>query len=130
TTSLEPHDAELVGLSFCWQAGEAYYVALRGPEGEAVLDTGRVLAALKPLLEAEAPAKINQNIKYDSQVLRQQGIRLAGVQGDPMLAHYLLHANRPGHSIEVLARDILDHTVIPITDLIGAKGKKQLRMDQ
>lgn len=130
TTSLEPHDAEIVGLSFCWQAGEAYYVAVRGPEGEPVLDVGRVLTALKPILEAELPAKINQNIKYDSEVLRQQGTRLAGIQGDPMLAHYLLHASERGHSIEVLARDYLHHQVIPITDLIGPRGKKQIRMDQ
>ena len=130
TTSLEPHDAELVGLSFCWKAGEAYYLAVRGPEGEPVLDVNRVLTALKPLLEAEKPGKINQNIKYDCQVLRQQGVRLAGIQGDPMVAHYLLHASERGHSIDVLARDYLHHQVIPITDLIGPKGKKQIRMDQ
>jgi DNA polymerase-1 len=130
TTSLEPHDAEIVGLAFCWKQGEAYYVAVRGPAGDAVLDVNRVLAELKPLLEAPAPAKINQNIKYDSQVLRQQGVHLAGVQGDPMVAHYLLHANERGHNMEVLAQDYLQHQVIPITDLIGPKGKKQLRMDQ
>ncbi len=130
TTSLEPHAAELVGLSFCWRPGEAYYVAVRGPEGEAVLDAGRVLAALRPLLESPAVGKINQNIKYDTQVLRQQGVRLSGIQGDPMVAHYLLHASERGHSIDVLARDYLHHQVIPITDLIGPRGKKQLRMDQ
>src|SRR4029077_2168175 len=81
-------------------------------------------------LENPETAKVNQNIKYDLLVLRQQGVALSGVAGDPMVADYLLHAGERNHNMDVLARTHLNHQVIPITDLIGKKGKKQLRMDE
>jgi DNA polymerase-1 len=130
TTDLDPRRAELVGLSFCWKPAEAYYLAVRGPEGDAKLDPKTTLERLRPLLEADAPAKVNQNVKYDLLVLRQQGVRLGGVRGDPMVADYLLHAGERNHNMEVLAKDYLHHQVIPITDLIGKKGKGQRRMDE
>jgi DNA polymerase I len=130
TTGLDPRRAELVGLAFAWQPGEAYYLAVRGPVGEPVLDVKKVLDELRPLLEAAKPAKVNQNIKYDQMVLRQQGVRLGGVVGDSMVAHYLLFAGEREHNMEYLSRTFLHHDVIPITALIGKKGKNQLRMDQ
>jgi DNA polymerase-1 len=130
TTSLEPRRADVVGYAVCWQPGEAWYLAVRGPAGEPVLDPDRTLAELRPILEDPSVAKVNQNIKYDLIVLRQQGVAVAGVAGDPMVADYLLHAGERNHSMEVLAQQYLHHDVIPITDLIGKKGKKQLRMDQ
>jgi DNA polymerase-1 len=130
TTSLEPRRAELVGFAFCWKPGEGWYLPVRGPAGDAVLDPGKTLAELKPELEDPAVAKVNQNIKYDLLVLRQHGVNLAGIAGDPMVADYLLHSGERNHSMEVLARQYLHHDVIPITDLIGKKGKKQLRMDE
>src|SRR5439155_4726036 len=81
-------------------------------------------------LEGPDVAKINQNIKYDLMVLRQQGVTLRSVVGDPMVADYLLHAGERSHNMEALAQRYLNHQVIPITDLIGKKGKNQLRMDQ
>jgi len=129
TTDLAPRRAEIVGYAFSWQAGEGWYLPVRGPEGEAVLDPAATLARLKPVLENATVAKVNQNIKYDMQVLRQSGALLAGVAGDPMIADYLLHAGERSHNMEVLADKHLHHQVIPITDLIG-KGKKQLAMDQ
>src|SRR5207248_3338926 len=71
-------------------------------------------------------------IKYDLLVLRAQGVEPKGVAGDPMVADYLLHAGERSHNLEDLARRYLNHQVIPITDLIGKKSKKQaqLRMDQ
>jgi DNA polymerase I len=130
TTSLEPHSAIVVGLAFCWQAGEAYYLAVGGPKGEKHLDAGMVLQRLRPLLEDRKLAKINQNIKYDLQVLRQQGVQVQGVAGDSMLADYLLHAGERSHNMETLALKHLQHQVIPITDLIGKKGKNQKNMDE
>jgi DNA polymerase-1 len=129
TTSLEPRRAEIVGLAFAWQPGEAFYVAVRAPQGEAHLDAATLLDELRPILEDAGIAKINQNIKYDWIVLRQHGIQLAGVVGDPMVGDYLLHAGRRSHNMEDLATRYLQHAVIPITDLIG-KGKNQLRMDE
>jgi DNA polymerase-1 len=129
STHLEPRRAELVGLAFCWTEGEAWYLPVRGPSGEAILDQPKTLALLKPLLEDPRRLKINQNIKYDLQVLREYGIALSPIAGDPMVADYLLHAGERSHNMEVLADKHLHHRVIPITELIG-KGKKQLSMDQ
>jgi DNA polymerase-1 len=132
TTSLNPLEAEVVGLAFCWEAGRAFYLPVRGPEGSALLDPSAVLARLKPVFEDPAIAKVNQNIKYDLLVLRQQGIEVRGIVGDPMVADYLLHAGERSHGLEELARRYLGHQVTPITDLIGKKGRKQpqLRMDE
>ncbi len=129
TTSLEPHQAEIVGLAFCWAAGEAWYLAVRGPSSEPVLDANAALRQLKPIFEDATIAKVNQNIKYDWQVLLAHGIRLAGVAGDSMLADYLLHAGTRTHNLDALAMDHLGHRNISITELIG-KGKNQIRMDQ
>jgi DNA polymerase-1 len=132
TTSLEPRRADIVGIALSWQAGEAFYLPLRGPEGSALLDTKVVLDRLRPLLEDPAIAKVNQNIKYDLLVLRSQGVEVRGIAGDPMVADYLLHAGERSHSLEELSRRYLNHQVIPITDLIGKKKPKQpqLSMDQ
>jgi DNA polymerase-1 len=132
TTSLDPLRAEPVGYAFSWRTGEAYYVAVRGPLGFPVLDPHETLARLRLVLEDPTVAKVNQNIKYDLLVLRGQGVEARGVAGDPMVADYLLHAGERSHNLEELSRRYLDHQVIPITDLIGKKTKKQpqLSMDQ
>ena len=128
TTSLEPHSAEIVGIAVAWKEAEAWYLAVRGPDAS-LLNPAKTLAALRPILEDPGIAKVNQNIKYDWQVLRRNGIELAGVAGDSMIADYLLHAGERTHGMDVLAEKHLNHRVIPISDLIG-KGKKQLCMDQ
>ncbi len=130
TTSLDAVHADLVGISFSWQAGEAWYLAFRAPEGEPTLELEPTLSALRPILQDPAVAKVNQNIKYDLLALRGQGIRLEGIAGDSMVADYLLHAGERSHSIADLANRYLHRQVIPITDLIGKKGKQQLRLDQ
>jgi DNA polymerase-1 len=134
TTSLEPRRAEVVGIAVSWTAGEAYYLALRGPAGEPLLDRDKTLAQMRRVLEDPNVGKVNQNIKYDLMVFRQHRIELANVSGDPMVADYLLHAGERSHSMADLANRYLDHQVIPIEDLIGKKGrgagKKQLSMDE
>jgi DNA polymerase I len=129
TTSLDPHLAEIVGFAICWKPAEAWYLPVRGPKGDKVLDAASTLAALKPILEDPAVAKINQNIKYDWQVLKAQGVHMRGVAGDSMIADYLLHAGERSHGMDVLAEKHLQHRVIPITALIG-KGKQQKCMDE
>jgi DNA polymerase-1 len=128
TTSLEPHSAQIVGAAICWKAGEAYYLAFRGPAGEKVLSEEQ-LARLKPILEDPKITKVNQNIKYDRQVFRALGIELAGVAGDPMVADYLLRAGERTHGLDVLSERYLNHRPIPIAELIG-KGKSMLPMEQ
>jgi DNA polymerase-1 len=129
TTSLEPHAAEIVGIAICWRAEEAWYLALRGPAGDTSLDPPAVLTALKPILEDAKVQKVNQNIKYDAQVLLAHGIELAGIAGDSMVADYLLNAGERAHGLDALAEMHLHHRPIPIADLIG-KGKSALSMEQ
>lgn len=129
TTSLDPHAAQIVGYAICWKPAEAWYLAVRGPKGADVLDPQQTLAALRPILEDPTIEKINQNIKYDWQVLKAAGVHLRGVAGDSMIADYLLHAGERSHGMDLLAEKHLQHRVIPITALIG-KGKKQKCMDE
>jgi DNA polymerase-1 len=132
TTGLEPLRCDLVGLSFSWKEGEAYYLPVRAPICEPHLDVKHTLGRLKPLFENPNVEKVNQNIKYDMLVLRAHGIKLAGIAGDSMVADYLLYPGERSHSKEELSRRHLHHEVIPIEDLIGKKTRKaeQLSIDQ
>ncbi len=129
TTDLHPLRAAIVGLAFAWQPEVAHYVAVRGPAGDRVLDPDAVLAALRPVFEDPAVAKVNQNIKYDLLVLAAHGIQVANVAGDPMIAHYLLHSEERTHGLDDLTLAYFGHEKIPTSDLIG-KGKKQIPMTQ
>ncbi|MBX9678635.1 MAG: DNA polymerase I [Gemmataceae bacterium] len=129
TDDLAPISAQVVGFAICWKPGLAYYIACRGPRCDPKLDPDEVLLRLKPILEDPSIEKINQNIKYDWQVLKAHGITLRGVAGDSMIADYLLHAGERSHGMDILAEKHLNHRPIPIQDLIG-KGKQQLTMDQ
>lgn len=129
TTDVRPRWAKLVGMSLAWNEHEAWYLALRAPEGQRHLDLAATLAALKPVLEDPTVEKIGQNLKYDMIVLRGEGIELAGVAFDTMVASYLLEAGRRNHNLDELARTYLNHETIKISELIGT-GKDQRRMDE
>ena len=128
TTGLNPVSAPIVGYSFCWEATKAYYLPVRAPADDAVLDPDATLAALKPLFEDPKVAKRNHNIKFDQIVLAAGGVNLEGVAGDSMLAHYLLEPGERTHGLDDLTQKELKHTNIAISDLIG-KGKKQITMN-
>ena len=117
TTGLDAVHADLVGMSFSWQEGEAWYLAFRAPEGEATLELEPMLAALRPILQDPAVAKINQNIKYDLLALRGQGIQVEGVSGDSMVADYLLHAGE-------------QTIVLPICQSLPSPGHPDYRLDR
>lgn len=129
TTHVLPRWADIVGLSFAYQPNEAYYVPVRGPAGERVLDPQATLATLRPVLENSAIRKLGQNLKYDMIVLRAAGVELAGLDFDTMVASYLLDAGERNHNLDDLAKRYLNHTTIKISELIG-KGKQQKRMDE
>jgi DNA polymerase-1 len=129
TTSVYPRWAEIVGYSFAWREGEAYYVPVRAPAGEPCLDPKSTLEALRPVLENPAIGKIGQNLKYDMIVVRSAGVELAGVQFDTMVASYLLDAGERNHNLDELAGRYLNHVTTKIEALIGS-GKNQKRMDQ
>lgn len=129
TTDVNARNAKIVGYSFSYKPGTGYYLPVRGPDGERVLDGAVVADALRPILEDPAIAKIGQNLKYDMVVLRSVGILLTGVQFDTMVASYLLDAGERSHNLDQLAVRYLDHTTIKIDSLIGS-GKNQKRMDE
>jgi DNA polymerase-1 len=129
TTDLSPRHADIVGYSFAWKPGQAFYVPVRGPAGERVLDPAATAAALKPIFENPAIAKVGQNLKYDQIVLRAIGIELRGITFDTMIADYLLDSGERTHNMDHLARKYLAHETIKIEEVIG-KGKTQIRMDQ
>ncbi|TVR85480.1 MAG: DNA polymerase I [Saprospirales bacterium] len=123
TTSLNPHNAELVGVSFAVKPGEAFYLASPTKFEEAK----RQIQRFKDLFENEKIAKTAQNIKYDALVLRKYDIVVKGYYFDTMIMHYLLE---PGmrHSMDFLAETYLKYKPISIESLIGKKGKSQRSM--
>ncbi len=139
TTSIDPQQAQLVGLSFAVTAGEAAYVPLTHSYMgvPAQLDRDSVLLALKPLLEDPGKAKLGQHAKYDINVLANcaiggnpdNGISLRGVAFDSMLESYVLDSTATRHNMDALARKYLDYTTISFEDIAG-KGAKQLTFDQ
>ena len=129
TTDVSPRFAELVGYSFAWKPGQAFYVPVRGPADDRVLDPVATADALRPVLEKPAIAKIGQNLKYDMIVLRSAGIELRGIVFDTMVADYLIDSGERTHNIDHLAKKYLGHETIKIAEVIGT-GKSQLRMDQ
>jgi DNA polymerase-1 len=129
TTSTNPRWAELVGCSFAWKEGEAYYVPLRSPPGEPQVDAAAALEILCPTLESPTHKKVGQNLKYDIVVLRGAGIEVQGTDFDTMVADYVLEPGQRNHSLDDISVRYLGHTMIPISDLIGS-GKQQRRMDE
>lgn len=129
TTSLNPIDAEIVGFSFAWRAGEAYYVPVQAPPFDFTpwAPAAEIVGRLKPLLEDSSLKKCGQNVKFDMAVLKQAGITLAGVEFDSMIASYLLNPTARQHNLDSLALEHFGHKKISITELIGT-GKKQRSM--
>lgn len=127
TTGLKPAEAEIVGWALSWEKNHGFYIPVEGPSGQKALDPQLVLNHLKPVLEDPEIQITNQNIKYDMVVLLRAGVYLQGISIDPMVASYLLSAGERGHSLDKLAERYLQHSMIPISNLIGS-GKQQKKM--
>ena len=131
TTSVNYMKAELVGLSFAVEVGEAAYVPLMHDYAEAPeqLDRDWVLAQLKPLLESTTIKKIGQNLKYDANVLSHYDIKLQGVAFDTMIESYCYNSVATRHNMDALALKYLDYKTVHFEDIAG-KGAKQLTFNQ
>ena len=131
TTSLRYMDAEIVGVSFAIQPGEAAYVPLghdyMGAPDQ--LDRDAVLKQLKPLLEDPGLAKVGQNLKYDKNVLANHDICLEGIAEDTMLESYVLNSVGTRHDMDSLAMYYLGEKTISFESIAG-KGAKQLTFNQ
>ncbi|OEC52768.1 DNA polymerase I [Pseudomonas sp. ENNP23] len=133
TTSLDAQQAQVVGVSFAVEAGEAAYVPLAHSYMgvPAQLDRDAVLQALKPLLEDPAKAKVGQHAKYDMNVLANAStpITVQGIAFDTMLESYVLDSTATRHDMDSLALKYLGHSTVRFEDIAG-KGAKQLTFDQ
>jgi DNA polymerase I len=123
STGLDAIHAELVGLSFCYIPGEAYFVPIPQNREEAT----KIVHDFKEVFENESICKIGQNIKYDTLILKKYGIEVKGQFFDTMIAHYLIDPESR-HNMTALSEHYLNYTPVPIEDLIGKKGKFQLNM--
>ena len=129
TTSTNPRDCDLVGISIAWAPGKAVYIPVRSPKGDPAIDEAFVAEKLKPIFESPTVQKIGQNLKYDVVVLRGIGVNVRGIAVDTMVADYLINPGGRNHTLDDLSRRYLGHETTPIKDLIGT-GKKQIRMDE
>ncbi len=138
TTDVDPMKADVVGLSFSWKEGEAYYIPVIS-ENIAItsdlfskkkfhgLPMKTVLNSLKPIMEDHSIKKCGQNVKYDLLVLSRAGIDVRGVDFDTMVASYVVNPSLRQHNLDALALVYLNYQKIPTKELIGT-GKKQISM--
>ena len=122
TTSVDPNEAELVGLAFSVEPQTGWYVDVPADESEAEA----VVARFRPLLEDATKAKIGQNLKYDAIVMRWHGVDVQGAVEDTMLMHYVLSPELR-HSLNYMSETYLKYAPQPIEELIGS-GKNQRTM--
>lgn len=123
TTSTNPIDAELVGLSFSVEEKKAFYVAVPDNREEAQ----KIVNIFKPLYENPEILKIGQNLKYDLEVLHNYGVSLAGPMFDTIIAHYLIQPELR-HNMDYMAETLLHYRTIHIEELIGERGRNQRNM--
>lgn len=123
TTGIDALNAELVGMSFSFEKGKAFYVPF--PENQ---DEAQILVdKFKPFFENENIEKIGQNVKYDLKILLNYGVQIKGKLFDTMIAHYLINPDMR-HNMDVLSETYLKYSPKSIEDLIGKKGKGQKTM--
>ncbi len=123
TSSLDPHQADLIGVSLSSKIGKACYIPF-GHESQKNLNKELVLKKLKPLLEDSSIKKIGQNIKFDFIVLFKHGITISAME-DTMLMSYVLDAGKNRHNMDSLSEIHLNHKTIAFKDLVGT-GKKEI----
>ena len=123
TSSVDPHQADLIGISLSTKIGKACYIPI-GHNSENCLEKSKVIKKLKKILEDKSIKKIGQNIKFDFIILRNQGINMSPME-DTMLMSYVLDAGKNRHNLDVLSEIHLNHKTISFKDLVGS-GKKQI----
>ncbi len=127
TTSLDPHQADLVGISLCSKIGKACYIPV-GHKSSKCLKKDAVIKKLKKVLEDPSIKKIGQNIKFDFIVFYKCGITLSSME-DTMLMSYVLDAGKNRHNMDTLSEIHLGHKTISFKDMVGT-GKKQINFSE
>ena len=130
TTGLDYMDADLVGISLSFKAGEAFYIPLQHQDDSIKqLDLDVVLKELKPLLEDSKNKIIGQNIKFDRNVLAKYGVNISSIKNDTMMMSYVLDASATRHNLDALSSYYLNYKTSTFEDVAG-KGVKQVTFDQ
>jgi len=127
TSSLDPHQAKLIGISLSTKIGKACYIPI-GHNDDSCLNKINVIKKLKPVLEDKSIKKIGQNIKFDFIILYKQGIQMNSME-DTMLMSYVLDAGKNRHNMDTLSEIHLNHKTITFKDLVGS-GKKQINFSE
>ena len=127
TTSLDPHQADLVGISLCSKIGKACYIPV-GHKSPKCLKKEAVIKKLKKILEDPSIKKIGQNIKFDFIVFYKCGITLSSME-DTMLMSYVLDAGKNRHNMDTLSEIHLGHKTISFKDMVGT-GKKEINFSE
>jgi DNA polymerase-1 len=123
TSSLDAHQADLVGISLSTKVGKACYIPI-SHKFKGCLKKESVIKKLKPLLEDKSVKKIGQNIKFDFIVLFKQGINMNSME-DTMLMSYVLDAGKNRHNMDTLSEIHLQHKTISFKEIVGT-GKKEI----
>ncbi len=127
TSSLDPQTADLIGISLCFEAGEACYIPI-GHKKNVSLSLEKVIKKIQTLLEDSSIKKIGQNIKFDYIVLHHHGINMTSME-DTMLMSYTLDAGKNRHNMDTLSEIHLNHKTISYKDIVGS-GKKQIAFNE
>ncbi len=127
TTSLDPHQADLVGISLCSKIGKACYIPV-GHKSPKCIDKDSVIKKLKKILEDPSIKKIGQNIKFDFIVFYKLGITLSSME-DTMLMSYVLDAGKNRHNMDTLSEIHLGHKTISFKEMVGT-GKKEINFSE
>ncbi len=127
TSSLDPHQANLVGVSLSTKIGNACYIPIGHSEGKN-LEEKKIIKKIKPILEDKSIKKIGQNIKFDYIILYHRGIKIDPME-DTMLMSYVLDAGKNRHNMDTLSEIHLDHKTIAFKDLVGT-GKKKINFSE
>ncbi len=127
TTSLDPHQADLVGISLCSKIGKACYIPV-GHKSSKCLKKDAVIKKLKKILEDPSIKKIGQNIKFDFIVFYKCGITLSSME-DTMLMSYVLDAGKNRHNMDTLSEIHLGHKTISFKEMVGT-GKKEINFSE
>lgn len=128
TDSLNVVDASLVGMSFCFEEEKAYYIPV-GHKGGKQLEKKEVIEKLKPILQDSKIGKVGHNLKFDYQIMKQNGINLSPIIFDTMIATFLVNPLVRAQTLSDLAFSELGISMIGIEELIGPKGKNQQSFD-
>lgn len=125
STGLDPLKDQLLGISFSWQKGQAYYLPIAEIKGEGLFEEIKLnqswLKKLQPIFADKQIAKIGHNLKFDAEIMINHGLQVANLYFDTMVASYLLNPGTRGHSLDTLAFTELGHQMISFSDLTNNK---------